>query len=199
MKYYQKQKLKQKIFAVIALVIALIMVLSLLTPVFAAAPNTQTVTAVTNTDVAEPTAEPGQEKTIGGEHFSLDLQVGFDNSYIVEKVTSLTATLTNNGAAFQGEFQVKVYTYENTDSGFQKYALYSQKLELPEGATKQVSMELGLNTVRRNMEVSLVDEGGNVVFRKHVPVDALSPETVAVGVLSEQPAQVQYLAGMYLS
>ena len=56
MKYYQKQKLKQKIFAVIALVIALIMVLSLLTPVFAAAPNTQTVTAVTNTDVAEPTA-----------------------------------------------------------------------------------------------------------------------------------------------
>ena len=52
MKYHQKQKLKQKIFAVIALVIALIMVLSLLTPVFAAAPNTQTVTAVTNTDVA---------------------------------------------------------------------------------------------------------------------------------------------------
>ncbi len=60
-------------------------------------------------------------------------------------------------------------------------------------------MELGLNTVRRNMEVSLVDEGGNVVFQKYVPVDALSPETVAVGVLSEQPAQVQYLAGMNLS
>lgn len=197
MKYHQKQKLKQKIFAVIALVIALIMVLSLLTPVFAAAPNTQTVTAVTNTDVAEPT--PEQEKIIGGDHFVLDLQMGFDNSYIVEKVTPMTATLTNNGEAFQGEFQVKVYTYENTDSGFQKYALYSQKLELPEGATKQVSMELGLNTVRRFMEVSLVDEGGNVVFQKHVPVDALSPETVAVGVLSEQPVQVQYLAGMNLS
>lgn len=196
MKYHQKQKLKQKIFAVIALVIALIMVLSLLTPVFAAAPNTQTVTAVTNTDVAEPTPEQEQEKIIGGDHFVLDLQMGFDNSYIVEKVTPMTATLTNNGEAFQGEFQVKVYTYENTDSGFQKYALYSQKLELPEGATKQVSMELGLNTVRRFMEVSLVDEGGNVVFQKHVPVDALSPETVAVGVLSEQPAQVQYLAGM---
>ncbi|WP_286029854.1 hypothetical protein [Anaerotignum lactatifermentans] len=199
MKYHQKQKLKQKIFAVIALVIALIMVLSLLTPVLAAAPNTQTVTAVTNTDVAEPTPEQEQEKIIGGDHFVLDLQMGFDNSYIVEKVTPMTATLTNNGEAFQGEFQVKVYTYENTDSGFQKYALYSQKLELPEGATKQVSMELGLNTVRRLMEVSLVDEGGNVVFQKHVPVDALSPETVAVGVLSEQPAQVQYLAGMNLS
>lgn len=199
MKYHQKQKLKQKIFAVIALVIALIMVLSLLTPVFAAAPNTQTVTAVTNTDVAEPTPEQEQEKIIGGDHFVLDLQMGFDNSYIVEKVTPMTATLTNNGEAFQGEFQVKVYTYENTDSGFQKYALYSQKMELPEGATKQVSMELGLNTVRRFMEVSLVDEGGNVVFQKHVPVDALSPETVAVGVLSEQPAQVQYLAGMNLS
>lgn len=199
MKYHQKQKLKQKIFAVIALVIALIMVLSLLTPVFAAAPNTQTVTAVTNTDVAEPTPEQEQEKIIGGDHFVLDLQMGFDNSYIVEKVTPMTATLTNNGEAFQGEFQVKVYTYENTDSGFQKYALYSQKLELPEGATKQVSMELGLNTVRRFMEVSLVDEGGNVVFQKHVPVDALSPETVAVGVLSEQPAQVQYLAGLDLS
>lgn len=195
MKYHQKQKLKQKIFAVVALVIALIMVLSLLTPVFAAAPNTQTVAE----DAAEPMAEPEQEKTIGGERFLLDLQMGFDNSYIVEKVTPLTATLTNNGETFQGEFQVKVYTYENTDSGYQKYALYSQKLELPEGATKQVSMELGLNTVRRNMEVSLVDAGGNVVFQKAMPVDALSPETVAVGVLSEQPAQVQYLAGLDLS
>lgn len=200
MKYHQKQKMKQKIFAVIALVIALIMVLSLMTPVFAAAPTAQNV-EVTDTDVTELSEglKQEQEKTIGGEHFSLDLQVGFDNSYIVEKVAPLTATLTNNGAAFQGEFQVKVYTYENTDSGFQKYALYSQKLELPEGATKQVSMELGLNTVRRNMEVSLVDESGNVVFRKYVPVDALSPETVAVGVLSEQPAQVQYLAGLDLS
>lgn len=199
MKYHQKQKLKQKIFAVIALVIALIMVLSLLTPVFAAVPATQTVAVVDDTDVTEPAAEPEPQKTIGSEHFALDLQVGFDNSYIVEKVTPLTATLTNNGEAFQGEFQVKVYTYENTDNGFQKYALYSQKLELPEGATKQVSMELGLNTVRRNMEVSLVDEGGNMVFQKQVPVDALSPETVAVGVLSEQPAQVQYLAGLDLA
>ena len=199
MKYHQKQKLKQKIFAVIALVIALIMVLSLLTPVFAAAPATQTVAVVDDTDVTEPATEPEPQKTIGSEHFALDLQVGFDNSYIVEKVAPLTATLTNNGEAFQGEFQVKVYTYENTDSGFQKYALYNQKLELPEGATKQVSVELGLNTVRRNMEVSLVDAGGNVVFQKYVPVDALSPETVAVGVLSEQPAQVQYLAGLDLS
>lgn len=199
MKYHQKQKLKQKIFAVIALVIALIMVLSLLTPVFAAAPATQTVAVVDDTDGTELATEPEPEKTIGGEDFSLDLQVGFDNSYIVEKVTPLTATLTNNSEAFRGEFQVKVYTYENTDSGFQKYALYSQKLELPQGATKQVSMELGLNTVRRFMEVSLVDEGGNVVFQKQVPVDALSPETVAVGVLSEQPAQVQYLAGLELA
>lgn len=201
MKYHQKQKCKQKIFAVIALVIALIMVLGLLSPVFAAAPTTQTVASITDTDETEPAEEPKQEpeKTIGSDHFTLDLQVGFDNAYIVEKVAPLTATLTNNGTAFQGEFQVKVYTYENTDSGFQKYALYSQKLELPEGATKQVSMELGLNTVRRNMEVSLVDESGNVVFQKSVPVDALSPETVAVGILSEQPAQVQYLAGLNLS
>lgn len=201
MKYHQKQRLKQKIFAVIALVIALVMVLGLLSPVFAATPTTQTVTGVTNVDVADPAAEPEQEqeKTIGGDRFTLDLQVGFDNAYIVEKVTPLTATLTNQGEAFKGEFQVKVYTYENTDSGYQKYALYGQKLELPEGAAKQVSMELALNTVRRNMEVMLVDEGGNVVFQKKVPVDALSPETVAVGVLSEQPAQVQYLAGMNLS
>lgn len=201
MKYQQKQKYKQKIFAVIALVIALIMVLSLISPAFAATPTTQTAATVTGTEVTEPATEAKQEsiKNIGGDHFALDLHVGFDHSYIVEKATPLTATLTNNGGAFRGEFQVKVYTYENTDSGFRKYALYSQKLELPEGATKQVSMELGLNTVRRSMEVSLVDEGGNVVFRKNTPVDALSPETVAVGVLSEQPAQVQYLSGLNLS
>lgn len=201
MKYHQRQKYKQKIFAVIALVIALVMVLGLISPAFAAAPTTQTATEVTETneDAADPAAEPESEKTIGDDCFALDLALGFDNAYIVEKVAPMTATLTNQGEAFRGEFQVKVYTYENSDSGFQKYALYSQKLELPQGATKQVSMELALNTVRRNMEVSLVDEGGNVVFRKRTAVEALSPETVAVGVLSSQPAQVQYLQGMTLT
>lgn len=199
MKYQQKQKWKQKVFAVIALVIALVMVLGLLSPVFGAAPTTETTTETVGTEEPQTTAEPEAEKSIGTDHFALDLQVGFDGSYIVEHVTPLTATLTNQGAAFQGEFQVKVYTYENSDNGFQKYALYSQKLELPEGATKQVSMELALNTVRRNMEVTLVDESGNVVFLKKVPVEALAPETVAVGVLSSQPAQVQYLSGMMLA
>lgn len=61
MKYHQKQRFKQRIFAVIALVIALVMVLGLLSPVFAATPTTQTVTAVTNVDVADPAAEPKQE------------------------------------------------------------------------------------------------------------------------------------------
>ena len=108
----------------------------------------------------------------------------------------MTATLTNNGEAFRGNFQVGIIRNENTDSGFQKYALYSQKLELPEGATKQVSMELGLNTVRRNMEMSLVDEGGNVVFQKYVPVDALSSRNSGSG-CSQRTASTGAVSGRH--
>ena len=180
MKYQQRQRWKKRVFSVIAIVISVIMVLGLLSPVFAAEAAVEQVQQEEETE-----REESLSQEVGAGQFEMDLEIGFGGSYVVERMTPVFGTVTNLGEPFYGELQVKAYTYENSDTGYQKYAIYAQKLELEEGAAKQVNMELGMNTIRKYLEVSLVDENGEVVYLENIPIQAISPEAVVVGVLSE--------------
>ena len=191
MKYQQRQRWKKRMFSMIAIVISVIMVLGLLSPVFAAEATVEQVQQEEETE-----REESLSQEVGAGQFEMDLEIGFGGSYVVERMTPVFGTVTNLGEPFYGELQVKAYTYENSDTGYQKYAIYAQKLELEEGAAKQVNMELGMNTIRKYLEVSLVDENGEVVYLENIPIQAISPEAVVVGVLSEQPSQVQYLSAL---
>lgn len=194
MRYEQKKKLKQKIFAVIALVIALIMVLSLAAPIFAMPTGTATSTMVEVSEEKEETVSTIPiEKEVGTDRFTLDVNVGFDGSYVVQQITPVRGTITNLGEDFTGELQIKAYTYEDNELNYSKYALYAQPITLAKGTTKQISMDIGMSTIRRSLQISLVDTNGNVVFLKNVPVEAVSPDAIVLGVLTEQPAQLQYL------
>lgn len=114
MRYEQKKKLKQKIFAVIALVIALIMVLSLAAPIFAMPTGTATSTMVEVSEEKEETVSTIPiEKEVGTDRFTLDVNVGFDGSYVVQQITPVRGTITNLGEDFTGELQIKAYTYED--------------------------------------------------------------------------------------
>lgn len=193
MQYQQKQKWKRRIFAVIAVLIALIMVLGLVSPVFAAS-------ATTETTVSEPTEEEEKVETlaeeVGQSSFTADITIGFDGKYIVGEMTPVSGQITSQTGNFTGELRIKTYLYGNDSRNFQSYALYTQPLELPQGASQQIAMEIGIGSVRKYMEVELVDQQENVVYRKNVSVEALAPETVAVAVLSSQPDQVGYLSAL---
>lgn len=191
MQYQQKQKWKKRIFAVIAVLIALIMVLGLVSPVFAAAASEET--ALTETAEEQEVVETPAEE-VGQTSFSADLSIGFHDKYIVGEMTPVSGYITSQTGDFKGELRIKTYLYGNDSRNFQSYAIYAQPLELPQGASQQISMEIGIGSVRKFMEVELADEQGNVVYRKNVPVEALAPETVAVAVLSSQPDQVDYLS-----
>lgn len=194
MQYQQKQKWKKRLFAVIAVLIALIMVLGLVSPVFAAATTEETAASAA---ADEETSETDVlEEEIGQTRFSADFAVGFAGKYIVGEMTPFSGQITNLGADFKGELRIKTYLYGNDTRNFQTYALYAQPLELPQGASEQISMQLGMGSVRKSVEVELVDQQENVVYRKNVPVEALAPETAAVAVLSSQQEQVQYLSGL---
>lgn len=195
MQYNQRQKWKKRIFALIALVIAVIMVMGLVSPVFAASAEVTAVSAAEGETQTEEKNEMIQEE-IGDTEFSSDFSIGFDGKYIVGKTAPVLGTITNHGADFQGEIQIKASLFVDNDREYQSYALYTKKLNLPKGATQEISMELGLSSIRKNMEIELVDSKGTVVYRKNVPVEALAPETVAVAVLSSQPEDVKYLSGM---
>lgn len=195
MKYHQKQKWKQRIAAIIALLIAIIMVLGMILPVFAAQ-TPLTVNAVSTVNTTEETEEETKielQKEIGGERFEMDVVAGFDGAYIVERMTPVVANVTNLGQGFHGEMQAKVYVSDEMDT--LEYAVYSHKLDLEQGNTKKISMNLPINTIIKALEITLVDEKGTVIYRKNVPMQAKREDTMMVGVLSEQPQTMQYWSG----
>ncbi len=205
MKYQEKQKRKRTAAAVIALLIVLAMVAGLVTPfiAYAAPVSTQTVTMTNGgtTGTAQATPSTWQEKEFGQEQFTLDVVVGFDGEYIVGKTAPLKGIITNNGAPFRGELQAKAYTYENTgrygvESASAEYAVYYQELELLQGASQKIDMELNIGTIQRFLQITLVDESGRTVFLQNVDLKPKQPETLAFGILSERPQDMQILAGM---
>lgn len=199
MKYQDRQKRKRVAAAVVAVVIALAMIAGLVTPFIAYGAQTVVMTNNAGATGTEPSASAARrEKEFGQEQFTLDAEVGFDGEFIVGKTALLKGVITNHGAAFQGELQAKVYTFENTDSSNRasEYAVYYQELELLEGASQALEMEINMGTIRRFLQVTLVDERGNTVFLQNIDLRAKSPMTLAVGVLSERPQDMQILAGM---
>ncbi len=204
MRYQKKQTWKKRMLAVIALLMAVIMVLGLFTPIFAASPVATTSTTVDASTTSEDTLEISQPtaQEMGSDRFSVKASLGFDGAYIVTCTTPLHLSITNLGNDFQGKVQVKTYLKDLSESfpvnTEPTYALYTQPLFLSSNATKGIDMEINTSTIQRSIEITLLDKNGTVVFLHNMPVQAISPESTTIGILSEQPAALDYLKNMHL-
>lgn len=201
MKYQKKQEMKKKILATIALLMACIMVLSLIAPftLFAAPITTNAKTVVINGNETESAVDDtiGNLKTFGKEQFDVELQAGFDGNYIVKKTMPVRGVITNHGEAFHGEVQIKAYTRNvNRDK---EYAIYYQKLDLEQGASKAIDMAATMGSIHKYLEISLVDEKGNKVYQDYIFLTAKDPKTVMIGVVSESAQDLKYLSNLHLA
>lgn len=203
MRYQKKQTWKKRMVALMALLMAVIMVLGLVTPLFAATPTAASnTTAIIQNESSEENSEDVPQslaQEVGAERFSTEANVGFDGSYIVGCTTPFHLSITNLGEDFEGELQIKTYLYQDAQNPkFNSYALYTQKLSLAANATKGIDLELGIQTIQKNIEISLIDKNGTTVFLDHLPVKPISPESTTIGIVSEQPASLRYLENMHL-
>ncbi len=201
MKYQKKQEMKKRMLAIIALVMALIMVLSLIAPfTIFAAPVTKTAEAVGVNNTGDENAVDdtiGSLKTFGKDQFSVELQAGFDENYIVKETMPVRGVITNHGDPFHGEVQIKAYTRAVDKK--EEYAIYYQKLDIEQGASQAIDMEAALGNVHKYLEVSLVDESGNKVYQDYMFLTAKDPKTIMVGVLSESTQNLEYLHNLQLA
>lgn len=195
MKYQKKQEIKKKVLAVVALIMAILMVLSLLAPFTTFAAPVTEVVADEPVPAVEETA--GSMETFDNNQFTVDLNVGFDGTYIVYKPMLVEGVVTNHGNAFHGELQVKSFT-RATDTD-KEYALYYQKLDLEPGSTKSVNMEVTMGNIQQDVEISLVNEKGMTVYQDHLFLVAKDPETVLTGVLSDSNYDLKYLSNLRLA
>ncbi|KAF5068751.1 hypothetical protein DSECCO2_239770 [anaerobic digester metagenome] len=198
MKYQKRQEMKKKILAIIALLMACIMVLSLIAPfTIFAAPVATNAKTVGNEDENVVDDTIGTLKTFGKEQFDVELRAGFDGNYVVKKTMPVQGVITNRGDAFHGEVQIKAYTRNvNRDK---EYAVYYQKLDLEQGASKAIDMAATMGSIHKYLEISLVDEKGNKVYQDYLFLTAKDPKTVMIGVLNESPQDLKYLSNLHLA
>ncbi|WP_304509260.1 hypothetical protein [Anaerotignum sp.] len=201
MKYQKKQEMKKKVLAIIALIMALIMILSLIAPftIFAAPVTEVTTSVVKSNDGAETDVDDtiGSLESFGKDRFTVELQAGFDENYIVKKGMPVRGVVTNRGDAFHGEVQIKAYT--RTSYANKEYAIYYQKLDLEQGASKSIDMEVTMGSIHEYLEISLVDAKGNKVYQDYSFLTAKDPNTIMIGVLSDSPQDLKYLNNLHLA
>lgn len=201
MKYQKKQEMKKKVLAIIALIMALIMILSLIAPftIFAAPINEVTTSVVKSNDGAETQVDDtiGSLESFGKDRFSVELQAGFDENYIVKKGIPVRGVITNHGNAFHGEVQIKAYTRKSDET--KEYVIYYQKLDLEQGASKSIDMEATMGSIHKYIEITLVDAKGDKVYQDYSFLVAKDPNTIMFGVLSDSPQDLKYLNNLHLA
>lgn len=205
MKYQKKQQMKRKVFAIIALAMAVIMILSLVAPFIAfGAPVTAEraeVKAVDSPQTTETKADAEYQAALqagfGEELFSVALTAGYDGSYVVGKSMPIRGLITSRGQAFHGEIQVKAYVRDTSDN--KDYVIYYQKLDLEQGASKRIDMDVRAGGIHSYVEIALVDENGQTLYKSPLPLQAKDPKTIMVGILSEARQDLSYLSNMEIA
>lgn len=200
-----QEKKRRRAAAILAIVLALAMVLSLVAPLlYSMQANAAVLVHEFTQEVSdtEPIKVKGQrmKQEVGQEKFSLDMSVGFNQQYILDKATPFRGVLTNQGTnEFRGEIEIKVYHYEGSEDEGTDYSVYYQPIELAPGAVKQIDMNINMKTIRDFVEVTLVNTKKQTVFLKNVKVKALDPATIMTGVLTDAPSELQYLTALKLA
>lgn len=201
MKYQKKQEMKKRALAIIALLMALIMILSLIAPftIFAAPVTKAATSAVKNNNGVETDVDDtiGSLESFGEDQFTVELQAGFDESYVITKEMPVHGVITNHGDAFHGEVQIKAYT--RTSYTNKEYAIYYQKLDLEQGASQSFDMEVVMGDIHKYLELSLVDEKGTKVYQDYSFLVEKDPNTIMIGVLSDSPEKLEYLNNLHLA
>lgn len=138
--------------------------------------------SVTPTPTPMPTAAP-----VVNNSFTIEAELGYDGLLILNKWSPLFVTVTNHGADFDGTLGVNVF-YSLTE-----YDRYESPLTLAEGATKRVLLPVQPQN-RQDMYAFELVKDGEIIAEQRVPTTRhAAPETMAIGLLSQEPQALTYL------
>ena len=196
MRERKTNQIKKGLATGLAILLVLALVLSMVAPFFSAVlyaapiPSTVSVAAIPSDEVSSYEKMPVE---FGNENFQIQGDIGFDNKYMLEKRTPFKFIVTNNGDDFKGEFQLRVYLYDSMNGYSNEYTVYYVPLELPSNATKEISMDVNIFSIRKYFTISMVNDSGNMVTQQNFSAEARDPFSIWTGILSENPSELVYL------
>jgi hypothetical protein len=120
---------------------------------------------------------------------TLDARAGFEGYYKVGTWVPVQVTVANEGPDIEGEIQVIAADSQPSQ------VLYTQRATLPTRSHKQYTLHVLVGNYARELDARLVQEG-KVLAKVKASLQPLPAETYLIGVVSDDPAALSYLAGL---
>ena len=143
---------------------------------------------------AAETDTAGQQLALGGE-MSLEAEYGYDGNAKKGRFAPMTIRMENHGREdFQGNLHISTMEADYTIYSYE----YPVVVEADAGLEKEICIPMGMGSDQ--VYVSLVDENGKKINQKRVKIEnSQDTAEVFVGLLSDQPAELDYLNGVGIS
>ncbi|NLL06474.1 MAG: hypothetical protein GX270_11975 [Clostridiaceae bacterium] len=115
---------------------------------------------------------------------------GYEDVVKVGTSATFDITLVNKGKGFSGEAQVII------DTSYRTKTVYAINFELPEGSTKNLTLNVPISTANRKTQVRIESKGKVIKDVEHSFKKVLSPGTPVIGVLGDSFNQLRVLNGL---
>lgn len=134
-----------------------------------------------------PTPEPTPAPVVNQE-ITIEVMLGYEGLLIMNRWMPTFVTVTNAGADFDGMLGVNVF---QTESMYDRYEI---PLELANGAKKTIQLPIKPKVRQDMYAFELVANKKTVAETRVKPARLVAPESVSVGILSDDPAALAYIA-----
>lgn len=169
-----KAEQKRRIAGIIAIVLIITMILSAALPLFWVGAN-----AAENSD------------------YTIEANIGFDGKAKIGYNIPVAVTLTNNsGEVFSGEVSLRVGVDISSFEESLKYNEYAREIELAPGDGAEVTFNVPVKYIQRNIIVSLTEDD-EVVASEEFPLSVSSDQDCWLGILSDSAENLTYLSPSY--
>ena len=186
---------KQKIASIIAILLIISMIISIV------APFAQIVFGK-EISVGETSKEVNLDKgdIIDDGSFDVDVEVGFDGEFILYNETPIKINIQSNKNDFLGKVLTKIYVQDgylsssssNIDSrGL--YVEYYEDIDIAKGVKKEYSFSTLMNTANPFIEINIVDNKENIIYKNNFYVKPLDPNTIATAILTDDFSNMKYI------
>lgn len=169
----KKKEKKRIVAAVIAIFLALLMVLGSIAPFIYGA----------------------QEDA--SSQINMELELGYSGLYRAGYPTLVKVKLTNNGAPFKGELQIRT----NSGMNINKSAIaYAHAVELPEKGAKLVEMEVNIGAIGAGaVKAQLYNDKNKKIMEKAFNSTAINPEKYMGAAISDTSKNLSYIRNIELN
>ena len=117
---------------------------------------------------------------------------GYDDVVKVGADAPFNITLVNKGEGFSGEAQVII------DTSYRSKTVYAINFELPEGSTKNLTLNVPISTANRKAQVKIESKGRVIKEVEYSFNEVLAPGHPVIGVLGDAYNQLRVLNGLII-